>query len=149
MAMTMKQKKEYAQVLYLKTNYTQKDVAARVGVTEKTLGKWIKGGDWEMLKSSLIITKEQELRRMYHQLNELNNNIANRPEGEKYASSKEADIISKLAAAIKSLERDTSIADVVDVFIDFSNWLKEADFEMAQQFVNLQDDFVKHKLKTR
>jgi DNA-binding XRE family transcriptional regulator len=149
MAMTREQKKEYAQVLYLKTNLTQKDIAARVGVTEKTLGKWIKEGDWEMLKSSLIITKEQELRRMYHQLNELNNDIATREQGKRYASSKEADILSKLAAAIKSLERDTSIADVIDVFIDFANWLKEADFEMAQQFINLQDDFVKHKLKTR
>lgn len=149
MATTLKQKKEYAQVLYLKTPYTQKEIAVRVGVTEKTLGKWIKEGDWEMLKSSLIITKEQELRRMYHQLNELNNNIAGRTEGERYATSKEADIISKLSAAIKSLERDTSIADVVDVFIDFSNWLKEADFEMAQKFIGLQDEFVKHKLKTR
>ncbi|MBL4828461.1 MAG: DDE transposase family protein [Aliivibrio sp.] len=145
----MKQKKEYAQVLYLKTNHTQKDIAVRVGVTEKTLGKWIREGDWEMLKSSLIITKEQELRRMYQQLNELNNNIAGRKEGERYATSKEADIISKLSAAIKNLERDTSIADVIDVFIDFSNWLKEADFEQAQVFINLQDDFVKHKLKTR
>lgn len=149
MAMTREQKKEYAQVLYLKTNYTQKDIAARVGVTEKTLGKWIKEGDWEMLKSSLIITKEQELRRMYHQLNELNNDIASREEGKRYASSKEADVLSKLAAAIKSLERDTTVADVIDVFIDFSNWLKEADFEMAQSFLGLQDDFIKHKLKSR
>ncbi len=102
-----------------------------------------------MLKSSLIITKEQELHRLYHQLNELNNNIATREEGSRYATSKEADVISKISAAIKSLERDTSIADVIDVFIDFSNWLKEVDFEMAQSFIGLQDDYVKHKLKSR
>lgn len=149
MAMTRQQKKEYAKMLFLKSDLTQKLIAARVDVTEKTLGKWIREEEWEMLKSSLIITKEEELRRLYQQLNELNNDIATRKEGERYASSREADIISKLASAIKQLERDTSIADVVDVFIDFSNWLKEADFEKAQEFVSLQDDFVKHKLKTR
>lgn len=149
MAMTRQQKKDYAKMLFLKSDLTQKLIAGRVEVTEKTLGKWIKEEDWDMLKSSLIITKEEELRRLYQQLNELNNHIADRTEGNRYATSKEADTISKLASAIKQLERDTTIADVIDVFIDFSNWLREADFEKAQEFVSLQDDFVKHKLKTR
>ena len=145
-----KQKKdlqEWAKFLYLKTDITQEEIATRVGVTRKTIGTWIKDGNWEVLKSSFIITKEQELRRIYMQINELNSAIEIRDEGQRYATSTEADTLSKLSAAARKLETDTSIAEIVDVFIGFSDFLYEQDPVKAKEWVPIQDAYIKEKLR--
>ena len=60
-------KKQWAKHLYIYDNLTQKEIAAKVGITEKTLSKWVNDPkeNWEMLKSSLTITKAQELKRLH------------------------------------------------------------------------------------
>ena len=139
-------KKEWAKLLFLRTNKTQGEIADTVGVAQKTLSKWKTSEHWDMLKSSFIITKEEELRRIYQQINELNDAIAKREEGSRYANPSEADTLSKLAAAAKNLERDLSIADIIDVFIIFTDWLREIDIEKARDVTELQDAFIKHRL---
>ena len=57
------------------------------------MSKWVSTEKWEILRSSFTITKEQELRRIYIQINELNNSIAEREDGKRYATSQEADIL--------------------------------------------------------
>lgn len=143
-----KQKKEWAKLLYLKSTLNQKEIAARVGVTEKTLSTWVNDDkdNWELLKSSYVITREQELRRIYIQISEMNNAIAGREEGHRYADSKEADALAKLAVAAKSLEADTSISETISVFREFTEWLKEVDFAKAKEFISYEDGFIKHKL---
>jgi len=141
-------KKQWAKHLYIYDNLTQKEIAAKVGITEKTLSKWVNDPkeNWEMLKSSLTITKAQELKRLYIQLAEINNFIAGKEPGKRYANTLEADIISKLSAAIKNLETETSVSDTIDACIDINKWLKSVDFAKAQEFVHIQDEFIKHKL---
>jgi DNA-binding XRE family transcriptional regulator len=143
-----KQKKDLAKQLYLKSQMSQKEIAEMVGVTEKTISTWINDDTerWGMLKSSLIITKESELRRIYIQINELNTTIERRDEGKRYASPSESDTLSKLAATSKALESDASISEIVNVFIEFSEFLKQTDLQKSKDFIVLQDAFVKHKL---
>ena len=116
--MEIKQKKEWAKLLYLKSDLNQKEIAEKVDVSEKTLSHWVNDEkeNWELLKSSFIITREQELRRIYIQISELNNSIADREHGHRFATPKDADVLSKLAAAAKSLEAETSISETISVF---------------------------------
>jgi transposase-like protein len=146
--MDIKQKKEWAKLLYLKSDLNQKEIAVKVEVSEKTLSKWVNDehDNWEVLKSSYIITREQELRRIYIQISELNKCISMRDDGQRYANSKEADILSKLGAAAKSLEHDASISETINVFKEFTEFVKEVDFAKAKDIVLLMDGFVKHKL---
>ena len=146
--MEIKQKKEWAKLLYLKSDLNQKEIAEKVDVSEKTLSHWVNDEkeNWELLKSSFIITREQELRRIYIQISELNNSIADREHGHRFATPKDADVLSKLAAAAKSLEAETSISETISVFREFSEWLKEVDFTKAKEMIILQDGFIKHKL---
>lgn len=137
------QKRELAQILYLKEGLSQKEIAAKVEVTEKTVGRWKERYNWEQLKASIIITKEQQLRRLYAQLNELNTLIENRDEGSRYANSKEADTLGKLASAVRTLETEVSIADTVEVFREFLDWLRIHDLDKAQDVAQLQDRFLK------
>ena len=71
--LTNKEKQGWAKILYLKTDMNQKEISKKVEVTESTMSKWIIAGKWEVLRSSYVITREQELRRIYIQINELNN----------------------------------------------------------------------------
>jgi len=150
MDLPIAQKKEWAKLLYLKSELNQKEIAEKVGVAEKTLSKWVNDEheNWELLKSSFIITREQELRRIYIQISELNNSIANRDEGFRFSTPRDADVLSKLASAAKSLEAETSISDTISVFREFSEFLKEIDFSKAKEFIVFQDAFIKHKLSS-
>jgi hypothetical protein len=144
--LTIKQKKDWAKLLYLKTQMNQKEIAAKVETTEKTLGKWVTINKWDLLRSSFTITKEQELRRIYQQIHELNNSIENREEGKRFANTKEADTLSKMASAARSLETDTSISQIIDTSIQIIKWIQHSDFEKAKELSDYFDSFIKHKL---
>ena len=70
--LTITQKKDWAKLLYTKENLTQAEIAGRVGVTRVTINKWINSESWEMLKVSITITKEEQLKNIYRQLVEIN-----------------------------------------------------------------------------
>lgn len=146
--LTNKQKKDWAKLLYLKSNLNQKEIAATVDVTEKTLSSWVNNekDNWERLKSSYVITREQELRRIYNQISELNTYIEQRDPGQRFASSKESDTLAKLAVSAKSLEADTSISEIISVFSEFIEFVREIDNDMSKKIIDYQDAFIKHKL---
>lgn len=139
-------KKDLAKYLYLDGSMNQKDIAERVGISEQTLTSWVKKYQWATLRKSLLTTKKQELSRLYAQLEELNTHILQKPEGSRWADSKEADIISKLTASIRQLETDTSIADIIDVFIKFGDYLRTVAPSKAKEITELQDSFIKSML---
>jgi len=146
MGLTIKQKKDYAKLLYLKTSMNQKEIAEKIEVTEKTLSQWVRKEQWELLRASFTVTKEQELRRIYQQINAINDMISQKEEGKRYANSAEADILSKLASTARSLETDIGLAQIIDTFIEFTEWLRPQDFATAQMINDYQDSFVKYKL---
>lgn len=142
-------KKELAQLLYTRNDLNQKEVAARVGVTEKTLGNWIKDGLWNDLKKSLLTTKDEQLRHFYDQLSELNTAIKERDPGSRYADSKEADTLVKISAAIRNMETETNVGQIIEVAREFLNWMQADDLELAKTVTRLFDGFVKDKLKRK
>ncbi|BFM42684.1 hypothetical protein CFS9_13250 [Flavobacterium sp. CFS9] len=71
--------KDLAKVLFVNDNVSQKEIAERLKVTEKTVGKWVKEGDWEKLKISLLVTKDKQLTNLYHQLANATEEIRTRP----------------------------------------------------------------------
>ena len=93
------QKKEWAKTLYLKENLTQQEIADRVGVARVTVNRWIADGKWEKQKVGLTLTREEQVSNLYRQVAEINSKIAEKPEGERFANSTEADILGKLSAA--------------------------------------------------
>jgi uncharacterized protein YjcR len=63
---TIQRKKDYAKLLYTVQGVTvQKELAQRSGVSEQTISKWIRAEKWEQIRASIIITKEEELKRLY------------------------------------------------------------------------------------
>lgn len=145
--LTNRQKKEWAQLLFTKENVTQKEVAARVGVSVQTMSKWVNAGKWEELKVSVTITKEEQLKNLYRQLAEINKAIAEREAGKRFSTSGEADTISKLAVAIEKMESDIGLADIISTFRVFLNWLRGFDIAQAQELTPIFDTFIKSRIK--
>ena len=143
MAKTNIDKKGIAKSLYLDGNYTQEEIADKVGTTRQTVARWIKDGSWDSIKASIAITPAQIIAQWNRQIIEVNNAIAEREEGKRFATSAEADALAKLAGAINKLQNDIGVSDCVSVAMRFLSWLRPLDIEATKQFNNLFDAFIK------
>lgn len=144
--LTNRQKKEWAGTLYLKENLTQAEIAEKVGASRQTVNKWIKEEKWEEQKVGITLTREEQIGNLYRQVAEINNAISNRPAGERFSSSKEADILNKLSSAINKMETDIGISDIISVTRRFLEWLRPVDLEQAKKTTLLFDAFIKDNL---
>ena len=140
-------KKDIAKDLYLKGGCTQEEIAAKVGTTRQTVSRWAREGKWEELRASFTISTENILAGMIRQVSEIQNQANARKEGERSFTSKEADTVVKITSAIKKLQNDAGITDIVNVGIKFTNWLRGIDIEKAKEYNELWDLFIKDQLK--
>lgn len=144
--LTNTQKKEWAKSLYLRESMTQQELANRVGVSRVTISNWIRDGKWEEYKAGLTLTRKEQVNNLYRQVAEINRQIAERPEGERFANSKEADILGKLSSSIARMEQEMGIADKISVLTDFVEWLRALDVNKAKEIVSLADAYIKDYL---
>lgn len=146
---TIEQKKDYAKLLFTVEGVTvQKELAERVGVSPQTINKWVNSGEWESLRSSLLLTKEAELRRLYRRFTFLNDLIEKREiEEKKPVSNSEADSLVKISAAIKNLETDVSASESMEVLKNFINSVRSHNLDLAKQITKEADYFIKSLLK--
>lgn len=145
---TIQQKKEHAKLLYTVEGITeQKTLAERVGVSKQTINKWVNSENWERLRQSLVITAESELRRFYMQVTELNDFIMKREEGQRFANTKEADTLVKLSGAIRNLETDVSVGEIMQMLKRFLSFISKENLDDAKTLTNWADHFIKSLLK--
>ncbi len=143
MAKHDKQTRDLARELFLKANLTGKEIAERLSVNEKTISRWRTDENWDSLMTTYTMTKANQMDLLVQQLRVINENIMSRDPNDRFATSKEADIIIKLTQAIKNLETELSASDVVDVCIRFTSWIKDQDPEKAKEITLLFDKFIK------
>jgi transposase len=141
------QKKMLAREIYLLGNYTYEEIAQKVGAQRQTISRWAKAGNWDNLKAGMTVTREAILSRMYQQLNNMNSAILEREPSKRHADTKEADVMVKLAAAIKNMETDVGISDIISVGMRFGEFLRRIDLEKAKEYVKLWDVFLKEQIK--
>lgn len=144
--LTNAQKKEWAKTLYMRENLTQQEIAERVGVSRVTVSNWVRAGKWEEQKAGLTLTRQEQVANLYRQVAEINRAISARAEGERFPNSKEADILGKLSAAIRNMEQETGIADIISVLSGFVEWLRPLDLDKAKELTRLADAYIKDKL---
>lgn len=136
-------KKDLARSLFITGDYTQKVIADRVGVTEKTMSQWVNAGNWEVQRKSLLTSKKEQLTFLYSQLDAIKKELQ---EQERAANSKEADSILKLTAAIKNLETESGVGEIIEVFTRFSKWLSKENLKLAQELINYMDGFIQEQI---
>lgn len=143
---TVERLKEHAKLLYTRDNITtQKELAERVGVGEKTIGKWIEEGKWKNLKQNLVLTRQEQYANLMDELERLNLFIKESKLG--FADSKVADVRRKLIRDIKDLEAESlGLADTISVQVQFLDFIRKENLEHAQMIIDYSDQFIKSKL---
>lgn len=145
MGLSKSKERDFAKLLYTQERLSIKEVAERVDVSEKTVSKWRTQEGWDNIRKSLLITKNQQITHLYNQLEWLNDDIYNREV--RIATVKEADIISKLTAAIKKLEVDASVGEIFEVGRLFIDFVREIDLTKAKDITTLFDLFIQSRMK--
>lgn len=140
-------KRSMAKSLYLTGQYNQKEIADLVGTSVQSITKWKDEEDWESFKTSLLTTRESQLRRLYKMLEILNDSIDEKAKAKIPINSKEADAVLKLTQAIKNLEIETSIAEKVEVGTDFIDLVKKEDYELSKVITKWFDTYLKSCIK--
>lgn len=142
-----KDAKETAKRLFLSGQHQQKEIAKIVDRSENTISRWVRDDKWELLRANLTTTKENVLSQFYAQLAAININIEGRKEGERFATTKEADAIVKLSAAIKNMETETGISEISSVSIGFLEFVRGYDLDKAKEFSDHFDAYITTKMK--
>ena len=136
--------RELAKLLFVSEGLTQKEIAIRCEVTEKTVSRWKEEDSWDKLRRSLLMVKEEQLTDLYSKLEDLNSHI--RDTKGNIVDSRDVDAIAKLTSSIKQLEQDTNVGDVISVAKKIIHFIQEDDIEFAQKLTNYFDLFIKSEL---
>lgn len=146
--MKQSDKQLVAKTWFVHQKMDQKTIAAKLEVSETTISKWVNDFGWKKLRGRLLAGKEELLNDSYEELEELNAVIRSRPKGQRYSSNAEADTKVKLTAAIRNLESDLGIADLVESGKRFNQFLQRKQlYNELGQFAELWNDFLHDELK--
>ncbi len=139
-------KRELAQILYVQEKKTEAEIADLLGISKSAVSQWVVKCKWNELRSGVSIAKEQQIMNLYHQINLINEDVMNRPEGERKVTVKEAKIIADLADAVKKLETDIGIAEIVSCGMKFCDFMRSMDSEKAKEVNGYWDAFLRSML---
>ncbi len=136
--------KRFACNLYMTTDKNNQDIALETGVDEADLRNWISKEQWSGRKRSLFTSRSEQLELLYTRLENLNKEI--RAAGETETGTKDIDNYMKLTNAIKNLETEISVSDIIEFSQPFIEWLRRIDLPAAQKTVAFIDAFIMHRI---
>lgn len=70
---------DLAKKYFVEDRLTAKEISLRLNVSEKTVGDWIKKGKWRDLQVSMLVTKDNQIKELYNQLDNVMQEIKTRP----------------------------------------------------------------------
>lgn len=147
-SVSISDKQYLAKILFTREQLEQKVVAKKVGVSEKTMSKWVNDFNWKALRNRLVVGKEEILTGLYDELEQLRAAVNKRKDGERFSTNTEADTKIKLTASIRNLETKLAIADLVESGIRFIKHIqKVGTIEQVLEFSDLWNSFIQASIK--
>lgn len=132
-----KELKALAFELFMQTDFSQKQIADKIGISEVTISKWKSEGNWEDLKGAETITAKKITANIYQEMFKLS----------QAGSALNADKMIKLAATIEKLsDRRLAISHYINAFKDLSTFLFEKDPELGKRANLLMNEFIQEKI---
>lgn len=112
--------KSLAYQLYIGSDLARYKIAEQAGCTEKTLRGWIEKGNWDEIRQSQRITKEELLQTSYRQLAAVQKEVDENHNG--VPTKTLADAMSSIRKNIEALS-DQPVHKYIEVLNDFTLWL--------------------------
>lgn len=137
-------KKELAKSLFVKSGFTRKEIANTVGITEKTLRKWIEEYGWEDLKITESITRSHLLKEAYKQLKNINDYIDRELGG--VPNKEMSDAKAVIRKEIEALS-EQPLYIYVEVAEEFTSWLSMNHPKELKQVTSLIYEFIEELAK--
>jgi len=134
------EKKELAKQLFLNTNLTQKEIAEKVLVMPKTMGKWCK--EWRVIKAAKSSTKEHTVARLYSGIDLI---LKTAEDESRPITDSEADKISKINKTIGTIDKDLDLAIYIQVFEEYNKFLFPLNADLTKENNSYQDKFINNK----
>ncbi|WP_312394725.1 terminase gpP N-terminus-related DNA-binding protein [Chryseobacterium sp.] len=144
MATSKTQQREHARLLFVGERITLKEVAERVGVTEKTVGRWCKEDGWEELRKSLLTTRQTQLARWYSQLDAITSKIEKR---DNIPTPSEADTMSKITSNIQRLEIDLGLGEIIDTAKKIITYTQQINLNDAKMIKAYFDEYINDRAR--
>lgn len=128
--------KQTAQTLYLE-GMAQKEIAQKLHLSEQTISKWKIAGQWDQLKESIAVSRDEIVKKLYQQLNTL---LSDHPVN--------ADHVSKINKAIREIKNQLNVSDYITCFMHFNQYLSSSGMLKEAQLLNsLQQQFIQTIIK--
>jgi hypothetical protein len=121
----IEKKKRLAYTLFVENGFEQKVISEITGISEKSISKWKLEGDWEADKAEARMGFEPQRKRIRKQFDALLNIIDSRPHPDNVPNSKEADILNKLADAVKKLQTELSFQHKAEAGKQFIQYVQQ------------------------
>lgn len=116
----IERKKRLAFTLFVDNGFEQKVISEITGISEVSISKWKNQGKWEEERRAAIMGPDKQMRRLMRIYDAMLTSIEGRKAPGNIPSSKEADILNKLADAVKKLNSDFTFfvkAEVGKLFV--------------------------------
>lgn len=96
---------------------SQKEIAAKVGVSESTISDWVRKGKWREKRAVISISRKEIVNKLLLQLHEAitNDGIA----------ALNDNAVNRVYKMIKGLDKEYTVVDYVDIFMEFGGWLSQ------------------------
>lgn len=136
-------KKEKAKQLFTDHSMVPNEIANLLELNVSIIENWIEKEKWDGIKKSILPTDKSNINVLYSLLEKLLQKIKSEDE----LNPKDVDLVLKYSAAIKNLETEVSIAEIVEVAIIFTKWLSKKNQKLGITIANHFDNFITFKLK--
>ena len=138
--------KEFAELLYMQGT-PQNIIAEKVGVSKNTVNAWVAAGCWAEKKAAQSLSRKQVVNNLLRSINNVAENLGSTRDLADIGCT--SDQLAKMAATIKTLDKEVSAVDYMECFMNFGKWLEqrsEIDSEVTSQLCkkvnDLQNKFV-------
>jgi len=135
-------RQEQARSLYFESDFSQAQIAGKVGVSQKTVSLWINEGKWNLLKNRVLQTPVILIEQMISEIIEINNAIKARQPGQRFPTMQEAEIRRKIMSSINILKQQQSVGDNMEVLMNFIEFVRRQNNEHAKTIVEYATEYV-------
>lgn len=139
-----KENKKIAKTLFIELGLSQAEVAKRLKLSRQIISKWVKNGNWEVLRGSKAASPTEIIQRTYNQITKIYDEA---DEEDRKITSTESDQISKLMAGIKAIKKEADLSSYIQSYEEFLIYLRQEDAELAKEIADYQMDFLTLKAR--
>jgi transcriptional regulator with XRE-family HTH domain len=140
-------KQNQARNLYFQTSLTQAQIAALIGVSQKTVSQYINDNQWKLIKQRASQAPGLLIEQMNSELQELNAMIAARPLGQRFPTMQEAGIRRRIMQSIDSVKTRLTAGFHAEVLNNFIVYVTQSSMTDAQTLVRYADKYLKGEMK--